>query len=320
MSIYSKISGIGSYLPNRKVSNLEISKTLDTSDEWILDRTGIRNRHIINEAQTSDELGFYAALKAIESSSIKKEDIDLIIVATSTSENIFPSTACLVQKRLKLNNNIPAFDISVACSGFIYALSIADNFIKSGTYQNILIIGSECMSKVVDWNDRSTCILFGDGAGAVILSKSHTPGIIDSKLISSASHNEGVLKLQNSFANEFKNPNIQMNGKELFKIVVQLLEESINKFLDSLNVKHNELDWVIMHQANIRISHLVADRVGIAKEKLLHSIDNHGNTSSASIPIVLDKFYLEQIINPNDKILLVGFGAGISAGLTYLIL
>lgn len=314
--------GLGSYTPSKILHNNDLAKIVETSDEWIRTRTGIVERRIAAPHETTSSMAVEAAKKAIVNSGIKKEDIDLLIVATMTPDNPFPSTACLVQAQLGLNP-ITAFDISAACSGFLYTLETATHMLRGGNYRNALIIGSEKISSILDWQDRTTCVLFGDGAGAVVLSKSDKPGI-------------GVIQTQlgsdGNFANllympgggcalpaskeslEARNHYLKMNGKELFKHAVRWMEQSCLKILEEHNLSIDQIDCVIPHQANTRIIEAIAERLGIPMERFFVNIDTYGNTSAASIPLALYEAHEKGRIRSGNNILLVAFGAGLTWG------
>ncbi len=298
----TRIVGTGSYIPARIVTNDDLSKVLDTSDEWISTRTGIHSRHIAQQEKASD-MAVKASKKAIQDSGILAKDIDVIIVATSSPDYAFPSTASLVQKEINAVNAV-CFDVSVACTGFIYAYSIANAYITSGVYKNILIIGTEVMSSHIDWKDRSVCVLFGDGAGAVVVTK-------DSENISQVIiHNDGskaeVLKCGSD--------NIYMNGQEVFKFAVKTVPMSIMEVLNSKSIKKSEIKFYILHQANKRIIEAVAKRLNEDIQKFPMNLSKYGNTSAASIPILIDELSQAKKIRKNDLIVISGFGAGLSWG------
>jgi 3-oxoacyl-[acyl-carrier-protein] synthase-3 len=314
MNYYSRIVATGSYLPERILSNQELESLVDTSDEWIISRTGINKRHIIGEAETCSDMGAKAALNAIESGKIDKNTIDMIIVATFTPDIVVPANACIIQQKLGLTN-IPAFDLNAACSGFLYALTTADAYIKSGLAKTILVIGSDAISHYIDYTDRNTCVLFGDGAGAVILQQSDKPGILASEIHADGSgeqylHARGQLKNGKIVGHPF----IFMDGRSVFKMAVTQLASVANNILDKAGYHKEQIDWLIPHQANIRIIEATAKHLGLSMDKVIVTVDNHGNTSAASIPLALDVAYKTNKIKPGELILLEGFGAGYTWG------
>lgn len=311
---FSRIAGTGSYLPATIVSNDELARRVDTSDEWIRVRTGIRQRHLADPAQTSSELAYQAALTAIAAAGITAQDIDLIIVATSTPDFIFPSTACLLQAKLGATG-CPAFDVQAVCSGFVYALDIADKYIRSGAYQRALVVGAEVFSRILDWNDRATCVLFGDGAGAVVLTADERPGVHASVLHADGSH-AGVLATP-GHVNAGKvtgDPFLRMDGQAVFKLAVRVLDEVARETLTLCNLQTTDVDWLIPHQANVRILEATARRLGIPAEKVIVTVDRHANTSAASVPLALDVAVRDGRIKPGHKVLLEGVGGGFTWG------
>ena len=317
--IYSKISGTGSYLPERVLSNKELEDIVETSDQWITDRTGIKKRHIIGDDQTTTDLAFLAAEKAIKASTIKKEHIDLIIVATTTPTLIFPSTASLVQRKLKINN-CPAFDIQAVCTGFIYALTVADQFIKSGNVKNALVIGAESLSRIVDWTDRNTCVLFGDGAGAVILKASDKSGILSTHIHCDGRYNDllTVPTGPGSIKSEiFKF--IKMKGHDVFKVAVNTLSSIVDETLTANNITKEDVNWLIPHQANIRIITATAKKLNISMDRVVVTVDKHGNTSAASIPLAIDTSIRDGRVKRGETLLLEAFGGGFTWGSILLI-
>lgn len=313
---HARIVGTGSYLPEKILTNKDLESFIDTSDEWILDRTGIKRRHIVAEDETAATMGVAAAKNALDAAKLKADEIDLIIVATCTPDKFFPSTACLIQQQLGIANAIPAFDISAACAGFVYALSVAEQFVKSGTIKNALVIGSEAMSRIIDWQDRGTCILFGDGAGAVVLQASEQPGIISSHIHAQGKHKD-LLFLPNDIAApslQNDSPYLQMRGHEVFKIAVQSLDEIVDETITFNHLEKDDIDWLVPHQANLRIIKATAKRLGLAMEKVILTVAEHGNTSSASIPLALDTAVRDGRIQPGHTILMEGFGGGMAWG------
>ena len=312
--IYSRITGTGSYLPHKVLSNHDLEKMVDTNDQWIQERTGIKKRHIIADGETTTDLAFNAAKKAIEAAGIENTEIDLIIVATTTPTKIFPSTASLVQEQLGISG-CPAFDIQAVCTGFIYALTVADKFIKSGSAKNALIIGAECLSRIVDWNDRNTCVLFGDGAGAVVLQASKETGILSTHIHSDGKYN-GLLSVPTgpgSIDTDAK-PYIEMQGNDVFKIAVRTLSSIADETLSANNLSKKDIDWLIPHQANIRIIAATAKKLGMSMEQVVVTVDQHGNTSAASIPLALDVAVRDGRIQRGETLLLEAFGGGFTWG------
>ena len=314
MNFSSYILGCGSYLPKKIIKNNELPKKLKTSDEWIKTRTGIRQRHIADKKQFNSDLGFEAAQKAIKNSQISISNIDLIIVATSTPDHTFPSTATKIQGKLGIKKGF-AFDIQAACSGFIYALSVADNYIVNNQAKNALVIGSEVFSRILDWNDRSTCVLFGDGAGAIVLGKNKkkNSGIISTELYSDGRHYD-LLYVNGGVATNQKAGYVKMKCKEVFKHAVQKLVSCIEISLKKNNLKKNDIDWIVPHQANKRIMDMTAVKLGVSKDKVLATVDKYANTSSASIPLTLDYAVKKKIIKRGDIVVFEGIGGGLTWG------
>lgn len=312
---FSRISGTGSYLPERVLTNADLERIVDTTDQWIVERTGIRRRHIAADHETSSSMAEIAARKALEAAQLPAEKIDLIIVATTTPDFTFPSTACLLQARLGIAG-CPAFDVTAACAGFSYGLSIADQYIKTGMAKNALIVGSEIISRFMDWTDRSTCVLFGDGAGAVILSASDTPGIHSTHI-----HANGQLKdllyVPSGLParpQDYVRPTVKMQGNELFRVVVNILGQIIDETLTVNGIDHHKIDWLIPHQANIRIIQAIAKKLDISMEKVIVTIEDHGNTSAASIPLALDYGIRHNRVKRGETMLFEGFGGGMAWG------
>ncbi len=314
------ILGVGSYLPQKIVDNFHFEKIMDTSDEWIKARTGISERRMAEEDESSSDLGTKAALKAIECAKLSPEDIDLIIVATSTPDMILPSTACLIQANIGAHN-AAAFDVSAACSGFVYGLSIGEQFIKSGIHKNVLVIGTEVMSRILDYNDRSTAILFGDGAGAVVIGNVDEGGIL-STYLGSDGRGKDFLKVpaggsrlpasKNTVENRLHN--IQMAGNDVYKFAVRIMGESSLKALEMANLSTDDIDYLIPHQANIRIIEASAKRLKLDMDKVYVNLGKYGNMSAASIPVAMDEAYRQGKINKGDNVVLVGFGGGLTWG------
>lgn len=312
--IYSRIAGTGSFLPSAPVTNDELAKRVDTSDEWIRTRTGIRQRHLAAPGQTASDLALEASRQAIAAAGIDAGDIDLIIVATSTPDFVFPSTACLLQAKLGVKG-CPAFDVQAVCSGFVYALATADKFIRSGQHRCALVVGAEVFSRILDWNDRGTCVLFGDGAGAVILRADSKPGIMGTVLHADGSH-AGILSVPGQVCggNVTGHPFLKMDGPAVFKFAVRVLDEVAREVLAMCNVRVSELDWLIPHQANVRILEATAKRLGINPEKVVVTVDIHGNTSAASVPLALDVAVRDGRVKRGDKVMLQGVGGGFTWG------
>ena len=318
MYFSSYILGCGSYLPKKILTNNDLSKKLDTSDEWIKTRTGINQRYIADKKQLNSDLGFEAAKKAIKNSKIKTSDIDLIILATSTPDHTFPSTATKIQGKLGIKKGF-AFDIQAACSGFIYAMSVADNFLLNNQASNALVIGSEIFSRILDWNDRSTCILFGDGAGAIVLSKNKkmNSGIISTELYSDGRFYD-LLYVNGGVAFNQKAGHIKMKGREVFKHAVKKLVSCIQFNLKKNKLKKEDIDWIIPHQANKRKMDMTAIKLGVPKSKLLVTVDQYANTSSASIPLTLDYALSNKIIKRGQIIVFEAIGGGLTWGCSIL--
>jgi 3-oxoacyl-[acyl-carrier-protein] synthase-3 len=312
--IYSRICGTGSYLPARVMTNAEFAARLDTSDAWIRERTGIVQRHIAEKTQTSSDLALEASKQALQAAGVAAEDIDLIIVATSTPDYVFPSTACLLQAKLGVKGST-AFDVQAVCSGFIYGIATADAFIKSGRHKKALVVGAEVFSRILDWNDRGTCVLFGDGAGAVVLAADVKPGIHASVLRADGSHADMLSVPGNVCRGAIAgSPFLQMNGQAVFKFAVKVLEESARETVAAAGMQLADIDWLIPHQANVRILDATARKLGLPPEKLVVTVDHHGNTSAASVPLALDEFIRAGRIRPGHRLLLQGVGGGFTWG------
>ena len=307
---YSRIISTGSYLPEKILTNYDLEKMVDTSHDWIFERTGINQRHIADENESTVDMAYEASLKSIEKSNINAEDIDMIIVATTTPERAFPSTAVLLQNKLDIKDCF-AFDINAACTGFIYALDVADKYIKNNSINNILVVGTEKMSTLVDWSDRNTCVLFGDGAGSVIIGSSNNPGIISSTIGSNGNYKDLLTVNPDS---DF----IEMKGNDVFKIAVNTMGKIARETLDQHDLKINDVDWLIPHQANSRIISAIAKKLSLPSEKIIMTVGNHGNTSAASIPLAIDYAVESGDLKKEDTILLEAFGAGFTWGSTLL--
>lgn len=307
---YARIAGTGSYLPEKILTNAEIEKIVDTTDQWIVERTGIKQRHIANDEETSSYMAHQAALKALEAANISADSIGLIIVATSTPDKIFPSTACLVQQRLGIHG-CAAFDVSAACAGFSYALSVADQFIRSGNADYALVIGSETMSRIIDWTDRSTCVIFADGAGAVLLQASDQPGIHSTHLHADGQYQD-LLYTPNGL--RLERPYLKMAGREVFRVAVTHLEEIVHETLAANQIEKSAIDWLVPHQANIRIIAAIANKLDMSMDRVVVTLDKQGNTSAASVPLALDYAIRDGRIQRGHTILLESFGGGFAWG------
>jgi 3-oxoacyl-[acyl-carrier-protein] synthase III len=311
---YSRIVGTGSYLPPRTVDNHELARRLDTSDAWIRERTGIARRHIADEKQASSDLALEASRQALKAAGVDASQVDLIVVATSTPDYIFPSTACLLQAKLGIKG-CAAFDVQAVCTGFLYALATADGFVKTGSARRALVVGAEVFSRILDWNDRGTCVLFGDGAGAVVLSADSKPGVHATRLHADGSQAE-MLSVPGSVSRGkvIGSPFLQMNGQGVFKFAVRVLEESARETVAAAGMRLAAIDWLIPHQANVRILEATAKKLDVPPEKLVVTVDHHGNTSAASVPLALDEFIRNGKIRSGDRLLLQGVGGGFTWG------
>jgi len=315
--IFSRITGTGSYLPAKVLTNADLEKMVETTDEWILERTGIRERHIAVDGETTCDLSEQAARRAIAAAGLDVKDIDLIVVATTTPDRVFPSTACLLQERLDIHG-CAAFDIQAVCTGFVYALGIADKFIRTGTAKHALVVGAETLSRIVDWKDRSTCVLFGDGAGAVVISAGDAPGILNTHLHADGQYKElltvpagisqGYDKVQENKAF------MQMQGNEVFKVAVNTLGRIVDETLKKNGLKKTDITWLVPHQANIRIINATARKLGMPMDHVVVTVDRHGNTSAASIPLAFDEAVRDGRIKRGDTVLMEAFGGGFTWG------
>ncbi|MHB1099996.1 MAG: beta-ketoacyl-ACP synthase III [Burkholderiales bacterium] len=313
--MYSRIIGTGSYLPEKVLSNHDLEKMVDTSHDWIFSRTGINERHIAGENELASDLALHASRRAMESAGIAADEVDLIIVATTTPDMLFPSTATILQSKLGIRNNCPAFDVQAVCTGFIYALATADCYLKSGKYRHALVVGTEVLSRIIDWTDRSTCVLFGDGAGAVVLKSGETPGILSSHLHADGSYNPILAapgrvcngKIQGS-------PFVSMNGNAVFKIAVNVLEQVASEAMQANRMSPADIDWLVPHQANIRIIEATAKKLSMDMGRVIVTVDRHGNTSAASIPLALDQAAREGRFREGETLLMEGVGGGITWG------
>ena len=308
---YSRIAGTGSYLPEKILTNAELEKMVATTDEWIVERTGIRERHIIGPNDSTASMATAAAKNALSAANVAAKDIGLIIVATSTPDKFFPSTACLVQAALG-EDGCPAFDIVAACAGFNYALSVADQFIRNGVVQTALVIGSESMSNIINWEDRSTCILFGDGAGAVVLQAASEPGIISAHLHAAGSYKD-LLSLGTGLKKDDV-PHLKMQGSDVFKIAVKKLSAVLEETLAANKIDKKDIDWLIPHQANLRISQFIQSKFKLTDNQVYNNIQKYGNTTAASIPIALTEAWEQGKIKSGDLVVLAAFGSGFTWG------
>lgn len=312
--IHSRIIGTGSYLPAKILTNYDLEKMVDTTHDWIYSRSGIVERHVAAEGEMSSDLAFQASSRAIEAAGISANDIDLIIVATTTPDHIFPSTACVLQDKLGIKSAI-AFDVQAVCSGFIYALNTADLYIRGGQARNVLVVGTEVLSRILNWEDRTTCVLFGDGAGAVVLQRSDKPGILSAKL-----HADGSQRCMLSATGQISNgkiigePFIKMDGPAVFKFAVKSLSEVAEEVLAECKMKGADIDWMIPHQANIRIIEATAKKLGLGMDKVVLTVATHGNTSAASIPLALDTAVRGGRIQPGQHLLMEAVGGGFTWG------
>lgn len=309
---HSRIAGTGSYLPERILTNAELERTIDTTDEWIFTRTGIRERHIVAEGQHTSDMALEAAKEAIRASNIDIQSIDLIVLATTTPDRTFPSTACLLQQKLGIVN-CPAFDLQAVCSGFVYALATADNFIKAGAAKCALVVGADAMSRITDWTDRSNCILWGDGAGAVILQASDEHGILSTHLHANGNYAD-MLMVPQGVSNQEGSKTILMEGNAVFKMAVNTLDAIVDDTLAANGLEKSDVDWLVPHQANIRILQSTAKKLGMSMDRVVTTVDKHGNTSAASIPLALDVAVRDGHIKRGETILMEAFGGGFTWG------
>lgn len=316
--VYSRIAGTGSYLPENVVTNDDLAKIVDTSDEWIAARTGIRQRHIAAEGETTSDLAYHASVRALEAAGVKPEELDLIVLGTTTPDLIFPSTACLLQERLGANG-CGAFDVNAACSGFLFALSVADKFIRTGDAKTVLVVGAETLTRMVDWEDRTTCVLFGDGAGAVVLKADTETGILSTHLHADGGKKEllwNPVGVSVGFKENEKNAGvvIRMAGSEVFKHAVKALDAVVDEALSANGLDRHDLDWLIPHQANLRIIEATRKRLDMPEEQVVVTVDRHGNTSSGSVPLALDEAVRSGKVKRGQLVLLEAFGGGFTWG------
>lgn len=316
--VYSRIAGTGSYLPEKVVTNDDLAKIVDTSDEWIAARTGIRQRHIAADGETTSDLAYHASMRALEAAGVRPEELDLIVVGTTTPDLIFPSTACLLQHRLGANG-CGAFDVNAACSGFLFALSVGDKFIRTGDAKTVLVVGAETLTRMVDWEDRTTCVLFGDGAGAVVLKADTETGILSTHLHADGGKKEllwNPVGVSVGFKENEKNAGvvIRMAGSEVFKHAVKALDAVVDETLSANGLDRHDLDWLIPHQANLRIIEATRKRLDLPEEQVVVTVDRHGNTSSGSVPLALDEAVRSGKVKRGQLVLLEAFGGGFTWG------
>ncbi|MGH8662493.1 MAG: beta-ketoacyl-ACP synthase III [Burkholderiales bacterium] len=311
---YSRIVGTGGYLPEKVLTNRDLELAVDTTDEWIYTRTGIRQRHIAADGEKTSDLALEASRNALQSAGIAAGDLDLIVMATTTPDMVFPSTACLLQTKLGVRN-CPAFDVQAVCSGFVYGLATADGFIRSGQYRNVLVVAAEVYSRILDWSDRSTCVLFGDGAGAVVLRRDSTPGILSSHLHADGTY-ANLLSVPGTVSGGKVSgrPLLQMDGGGVFKFAVKALDDLVEEALAANGMQKSDIDWLVPHQANIRIIQASAKKLGLSMEKVVVTVDRHANTSAASIPLALDEAVRDGRIRAGQHVLLEAVGGGFTWG------
>ncbi len=314
---YARIIGTGGYLPSKVLANTDLERMVETSDQWIIERTGIRERHIAAENETSCDMGEHAARRAVDAAGISMEAIDLIVVATTTPDQVFPSTACLLQERLGIRG-CPAFDVQAVCTGFVYALAIAEKFVRTGSSRNALVVGTETLSRIINWNDRATCVLFGDGAGAVVLGISDEPGIISTHLHADGQYKDllsvpaGISKGYDKVVNGVAY--MHMEGSEVFKVAVTTLGRIVDETLAANRMKKSDVKWLVPHQANTRIISATARKLGMSMDQVVLTVDRHGNTSAASIPLAFDEAVRDGRIRRGDVVLMEAFGGGFTWG------
>ncbi len=312
---YARIVGTGSYLPERVMTNADIERLVDTSDSWIRERTGIRERRIAAEGETTCDLAEKAARRALKAAGVAPREIDLIVVGTTTADQIFPSTACLLQARLGIHGPV-AFDVQAVCTGFVYALGVADQFVRTGAATTVLVIGAETMSRIIDWQDRDTCVLFGDGAGAVVLKADSKPGILSTHLHADGKHAD-LLQVPGGISGGYedgRDPYLRMRGKEVFKVATTTLSRIVDETLETNGLSREDVDWLIPHQANNRIIAAIGRKLGLPEERVVNTVAEHGNTSAASVPLALDTAVRDGRIQPGELLLLEAFGGGFTWG------
>jgi 3-oxoacyl-[acyl-carrier-protein] synthase III len=316
--VFARIAGTGSYLPDKVLTNDDLSKFVDTSDEWIAARTGIRERHVAAEGETTGDLAYHASVRALEAAGVTASELDLIVLGTTTPDLIFPSTACLLQHRLGANG-CPAFDVNAACSGFVYALTVADKFIRSGAARTVLVVGAETLTRMVDWKDRTTCVLFGDGAGAVVLKADTETGILSTHMHADGSKKEllwNPVGVSVGFKPGEDNAGVRihMSGNDVFKHAVKALDSVVEEALEANGLDRHDIDWLIPHQANLRIIEATAKRLDMPMDRVVVTVDKHGNTSSGSVPLALDEAVRSGRVQRGQLVLLEAFGGGFTWG------
>ncbi len=312
--LYSRVAGTGSYLPPRVVTNADLEKIIETNDEWIVERTGIRQRHHASEGELTSDLALRAAEKAIEAAGIDASEIGLIVVATTTADRIFPSTACVLQAKLGIENGCPAFDVQAVCSGFVYAVTLADQFIRSGQVKYALVVGAETLSRITDWNDRGNCILWGDGAGAVVLQADSQPGIISTHIHADGRYQDLLFVDGGVSLKKEGECYMRMSGNAVFKMAVKTLDAIVDETLEANGLSKTDIDWLVPHQANIRIIQATAKKLGMDMEHVVVTVDRHGNTSAASIPLAFDTAVRDGRIKRGETVLMEAFGGGFTWG------
>jgi len=316
---YSRILGTGSYLPARILTNADIEKLVDTNDQWIVDRTGIRERHIAADGELTSDLATQAARAALDAAGLAIDDIDLVLVATTTPDLVFPSTACIVQSKLGMTNGKPAFDLQAVCSGFVYALTVADQFIKSGAARHVLVIGAETLSRITDWSDRGNCILWGDGAGAVVLGASAEPGIIATHIHADGRHKDFLRTTTGTSMGSDEPALMRMEGNAVFKMAVNTLDRIVDETLEANGLQKSDIDWLVPHQANIRIISATAKKLGMSMDRVVTTVAGHGNTSAASVPLAFDVAVRDGRIQRGQTVMMEAFGGGFTWGSALLI-
>ena len=311
---YSRIIGTGSYLPEKVLTNRDLEAKIDTTDEWIYTRTGIHQRHIAADGESTSDLALQASRKALAAAGITPADLDLIVVATTTPDMVFPSTACILQAKLG-TRHCPAFDVQAVCSGFIYGVSTADHFMRSGQYRHVLVVGAETYSRILDWTDRATCVLFGDGAGAVVLRRDNAPGILSTRLHADGAYADMLAVPGTVCGGQVSGrPLLQMDGPGVFRFAVKVLDDIVDETLAASGMQKTDIDWLVPHQANIRIIQATARKLGMSMEKIVVTVDRHANTSAASIPLALDEAVRDGRIRAGQHVLMEAIGGGFTWG------
>lgn len=314
---YARVVGTGGYLPDKVLTNHDLEKMVETTDQWIVERTGIRKRHIAADGETCCDLAEQASRRALDAAGMKASELELIVVATTTPDQVFPSTACLLQERLNVHG-CAAFDVQAVCTGFVYALGIADKFVRTGSARRALVIGAETVSRIIDWKDRATCVLFGDGAGAVVLAADNAPGVVSSHLHADGQYKDllhvpaGVSKGYSKVING--EAYLQMQGSEVFKVAVTTLGRIVDETLEANGLKKSDIQWLVPHQANVRIIAATAKKLGMSMDQVVMTVDRHGNTSAASIPLAFDEAVRDGRIKRGDNVLMEAFGGGFTWG------